>query len=128
MVDAVHPSWIDAFGLLHGKAVHLECRRAAFDVSSVTGEVGAATGNSNPLRISASISPAASGRVAVFPENATPLRRIEWDRYVEAAVNECDRDMTEPAVKFIGSGAAQIIFGLLKIRATVIWRYVAGIV
>jgi len=51
----------------------------------VTGEIGAATGNFNPLRIGASISPAASGRVAVFPENATPLRRIERDRYVEAA-------------------------------------------
>jgi len=94
----------------------------------VTGEVGAATGNSNPLRISASISPAASRRVAVFPENATPLRRIERDRYVEAAVSERDRGVAEPAVKFIWSGAAQIISGLLKIRSAMIWRYIAGIV
>ena len=75
----------DTGSSLHRKAVHLESSGAVFDVSPVTGEMGAATGNSNPLRIGASISPAASGRVAVFPENATPLRRIERDRYVEAA-------------------------------------------
>ena len=94
----------------------------------MTGEVGAATGDSNPLRISASISPAASRRVAVFPENAPPLRRIERDRYVEAAVSERDRGVAEPAVKFVWSGAAQIISGLLKIRTAMIWRHIAGIV
>ena len=113
---------------LNRKAVHLECSGAAFDVSPVTGEIGAATGNANPLRISASISPAASGCIAIFPENAPPLRRIERDRYIEAAVRERDRAVAEPAVKFIWSVATQIISGLLKIRAAMIWRYIAGIV
>ena len=80
------------------------------------------------MRISESNSPGVSGRVAVFPENAPPLRRIKRDRYVEAAASERDRGVAEPAVKFIWSGAAQIISGLLKIRAAMIWRRIAGIV
>ena len=94
----------------------------------MTGEVGAPTGDPDPQRISASISPSVSRRVAVFPQNTPPLRRIEWDRYAEAAVSERDRGVAEPAVKFVWSGAAQIISGLLKIRTAMIWRHIAGIV